>query len=43
MAVQIINEMPDVEIPTAPLVDAQRSDVIVSLEEHQHRQTGDTP
>jgi hypothetical protein len=34
--------MPDVVIPDAPRGEAARSDVIVSIEERQHRQTGDT-
>ncbi len=38
---RVVRKMPDVEIPPAPLVDAQRSDVIVALEERQHRQSGD--
>jgi hypothetical protein len=38
---RVVRKMPDVEIPAAPLVEATRSDVIVKLEERQHRQTGD--
>jgi hypothetical protein len=39
---RVVRKMPDVVIPDAPRGEAARSDVIVSIEERQHRQTGDT-
>ena len=38
---RVVRKMPDVEIPAGPLGEATRSDVIVTLEERQHHQTGD--
>jgi hypothetical protein len=39
---RVVRKMPDVVIPDGPRSEAARSDVIVSIEERQHRQTGDT-
>ena len=39
---RVVRKMPDVEIPAGAAGEAERSDVIVALEERQHRQIGDT-
>ena len=38
---RIVPKMPDVEVPSAQRDDAARADAIVSLEEIEHRLTGD--